>query len=696
MAGILATENNQSQIEDINKAKDLLHKDGKKVEAIDLLVAVSKTGNKDATAMLTQCLDNGEGITNENRDIVEWCVKTPEVDKRLNHAMTELFMSLKKDGRENVTVQDIKDALNIAKEQIKESSSSSEPKESSNQEEVGLMSVLKSAMSVGGKDELTLGEFMDTAMSYAKGEVPEMVMVLDKNEFDDYNKASHLEKDLEYHLPPLPLGPRIPFATPPSRTSVLKYPHQSLESFKFSALSIISRRGSTWLKSLVPTSQIQTLVLLYLYHQLSAKILWFIVPLMIFYISMTTLIVFSLQMFHGRQSLRKLRNFSNILRKFDPLINDKETETKFMWNSITPYVWFFLFILITVAVYPLCDKDWIPCSELSLIALFFAGKISSYMMYSIPDMTDVSAYKGLPDEYDDFTMYTIGLKVLTMVLYSFSDVKGLWVLCHPFLIIPLPYKLEFHISVPGILHIVILVMLVIMAGRHSWTGIYKILIPHIVCLLWWQLFTELFVHTTWYSLIRASIGWVIFITLLPLLVVYVIGVFLANFLQWFLVLDLAMKLAVTAIAIGVSSVLVLYSNIKIPQDVRKRRTYVLAVVAVVVFCLLGPMFYVNYVPPEKGAAKVKLPWERYDALCGPKARSLSTEAALQATCAEFVGETVMWKGRVMSVQVASIDNRFRALVTAMPIALRPTLRCLLGGEEEEEPQRYNNHYKVLK
>ena len=118
MAGILATENNQSQIEDINKAKDLLHKDGKKVEAIELLVAVSKTGNKDATAMLTQCLDNGEGITNENRDIVEWCVMTPEVDKRLNHAMTELFMSLKKDGRENVTVQDIKDALNIAKEQV--------------------------------------------------------------------------------------------------------------------------------------------------------------------------------------------------------------------------------------------------------------------------------------------------------------------------------------------------------------------------------------------------------------------------------------------------------------------------------------------------------------------------------------------------------------------------------------------------
>lgn len=153
--------------------------------------------------------------------------------------------------------------------------------------------------------------------------------------------------------------------------------------------------------------------------------------------------------------------------------------------------------------------------------------------------------------------------------------------------VPLPYKLEIHVSIPGILHIAIFVMLIIMAGRHSWRGIYKVVIPHIVCLLWWQLFAELFVHTTWHSLARATVGWMLFITLLPLLVVYIVGVFLVNFLQWFMVLDLATKLAVTALVVGVSSVLVLYSNVNIPQHVRKRRNHVLVVVAVVVLCLLG-------------------------------------------------------------------------------------------------------------
>lgn len=259
----------------------------------------------------------------------------------------------------------------------------------------------------------------------------------------------------------------------------------------------------------------------------------------------------------------------------------------------------------------------------------------------------------------------------------------------------MPYKLEMHISIPAILHIAIFVMLVIMAGRHSWRGIYKVLIPHLVCLLWWQMFAELFVHTTWQSLTRASIGWVIFITMLPLVFVYIVGVFFVNFLQWFLVLDLAMKLAVTAIAIGASSVIVLYSNLEIPEDVRKRRKQLLIVVALLVFCLLGPIFYVNYIPAKKGTHRgVKLTWKRYDAQCGPTARKDHTEAALQGKCGDFEGETVTWKGTVTSVKVTGVDNRFRTLVTAMPKFFRPTLRCLLGGEAEKDEQGYVILYRI--
>ena len=51
-----------------------------------------------------------------------------------------------------------------------------------------------------------------------------------------------------------------------------------------------------------------------------------------------------------------------------------------MWNSVTPYISFFIVLLATVAVFPLCDKLWIPCSELSLVALFFTGKCLPCLM----------------------------------------------------------------------------------------------------------------------------------------------------------------------------------------------------------------------------------------------------------------------------------------------------------------------------
>ena len=59
--------------------------------------------------------------------------------------------------------------------------------------------------------------------------------------------------------------------------------------------------------------------------------------------------------------------------RFDPRLDGQDAERKFMWKSATPYISFFIVLLVTVAVLPLCDKLWIPCSEMSLVALFFTG-----------------------------------------------------------------------------------------------------------------------------------------------------------------------------------------------------------------------------------------------------------------------------------------------------------------------------------
>ena len=61
-------------------------------------------------------------------------------------------------------------------------------------QDLGLMSLLTNALTVGGQDEFTLSELKDTALAYAKGEVPEVVTVLSKEDMEKYKKASTVEK----------------------------------------------------------------------------------------------------------------------------------------------------------------------------------------------------------------------------------------------------------------------------------------------------------------------------------------------------------------------------------------------------------------------------------------------------------------------------------------------------------------------
>lgn len=224
-----------------------------------------------------------------------------------------------------------------------------------------------------------------------------------------------------------------------------------------------------------------------------------------------------------------------------------------------------------------------------------------------------------------------------------------------------------------------------MAGRHSWRGIYKVLIPHLVCLLWWQLFTELFRFTSWSSLLRATVGWVIFITMLPLLFLFTIGLALAYLLQWFITLDFALKLAVTAIIVAVSSALFYYSKLEIPhgEKLERKKKPLMIAAGLVVFCLLVPIIFVNFVPSIYGSHK-PLSWEEYYEACGSKAWEGDSVniAAVQIKCNEFHGESVNWTGTVAYVKLASVENRFRRLVTFLPVFLRPTIKCLLGRAED--------------
>ena len=67
-------------------------------------------------------------------------------------------------------------------------------------------------------------------------------------------------------------------------------------------------------------------------------------------------------------------------------------------------------------------------------------------------------------------------------------------------------------------------------------------------------------------------------------------------------------------------------------------------------------------------------------------------AAVQIRCNEFQGESVNWTGIVADVKLSSVENRFRPLVTYLPRFLQPSLKCLLGEEENRGGDRYEGKF----
>ena len=107
--------------EQLSQAKELLQMSDleKKEEAVRILIDISKRGNHEATTILAKCLAAREGVTPENEDEVKWCIKTSEEEKRLQHAVEEIYNSMKKDGEDKVALQDINEALKKAKAKLR-------------------------------------------------------------------------------------------------------------------------------------------------------------------------------------------------------------------------------------------------------------------------------------------------------------------------------------------------------------------------------------------------------------------------------------------------------------------------------------------------------------------------------------------------------------------------------------------------
>lgn len=73
------------------------------------------------------------------------------------------------------------------------------------------------------------------------------------------------------------------------------------------------------------------------------------------------------------QSWENFRALTSLLTRFETGVDVEQAESNFGWNNLEPYLYFIVSVFFVIFSFPVADKGWIPCSELSTVAIFFTA-----------------------------------------------------------------------------------------------------------------------------------------------------------------------------------------------------------------------------------------------------------------------------------------------------------------------------------
>ena len=464
-------------------------------------------------------------------------------------------------------------------------------------------------------------------------------------------------------------------------------------------LETASKQGMRWLMTLIPTSQIHMLLVFFLYSLLSLNIITTVVPLFIFYMAFLTMVVCSLQMLYGRKKLEDVRAWTKMLKRFNSAVDNESAESSFTWNSLQPYWMFFVALLFCVIGFACARHDWIPCSEFNMVSIFFT----------------IASFIALSDRYDHLVLISIVLDVLASLQSVFEGFPPIPIVSHilqaitgPLIVFEVLPGINLNIGIPSLAYMIIPLLFIRMAMQRSWQGTYRVLVPHLVCFFWWQCAIMFFNHATWLGLIRGSVGWCLFIILLPLWgIVFV--VYSIVYLSQVLSVAIVMKVVATFILLTIPGLVYMIGMWKPTEMIKrvgagKRRIVKRVFLALLSVFSVIPLMYL-YVPAEVETVGSLMTWDQYKTFCSHPAWQETNMANAQIRCAHLKHVKVDWSGKVKMVRITKIENQIEALFDYLPYSLASWLQCVYGEEypkcnaTEQDPKElelckmYESHHR---
>ncbi|XP_074085911.1 wolframin isoform X2 [Macrotis lagotis] len=610
--------------------------------AVDWLILAAKQGRRESVKLLRRCLADRRGITSENEQEVKKLSSETDLERAVRKAALVMYWKLNPKKKKQVAISELLENVGQVSEQGTEKQPGPVPKSIQRQRRM-----LERLVSSETKSYVALDDFVEITKKYAKGIIPSSLFLQDD---DDDELAGKSPEDL------------------PLRLKVVKYPLHAIFEIKEYLIDMASKAGMHWLSTIVPTHHINALIFFFIISNLTIDFFAFFIPLVIFYLSFISMVICTLKIFQDSKAWENFRTLTDLLLRFEPNLDVEEAEVNFGWNHLEPYIHFLLSVFFVIFSFPIASKEWIPCSELAVISIFFT----------------VTSYLSLSTSAEPYTRRALLIEVTTGILSVLHTLPVNWhylkFLGETFFTVPLGHLIILNMSVPCFLFAYLFYLFFRMAQLRNFKGTYCYLVPYLVCFMWCELSVVIIRESSGIGLIRASIGYFLFLFALPILVVGLALMCIVQFSRWFFTLELT-KIAVTVVLCSIPLLFrwwskVNFSVVEMVKSLTKSSIVKLILVwitAIVLFC----WFYV-YRSEGMKVYNSTLTWQQYSFLCGPRAWKETNMARTQILCSHLEGHRVTWTGRFKYVRVTDIDNSAESAINMLPFFIGDWMRCLYG------------------
>ncbi|KAA0722479.1 Wolframin [Triplophysa tibetana] len=464
----------------------------------------------------------------------------------------------------------------------------------------------------------------------------------------------------------------------------LQYPLHFFIEMKEHLVDWASRAGVQWLSTIIPTQHVNALIFFFIISNLTIDLFAFAIPLLIFYLSFISMAICTLRIFQSSKGWENFRAFTALLTSFEPSLDVEQAETNFGWNNLEQYLYFMISVFFVIFTFPVADKGWIPCSELSTVAIFFT--VLSYMSLS-PSAAGYARRALLIEVASSLCILTSRLPKEMVIARMLG---------RTFTTFPLGESVVLELSVPCVLYIYLMYLFFSMARMRGFKGTYCFLVPYLVCFVWCEFSVVLLQNSTTIGLIRTCVAYFLLLFALPVLAMGLLAMLLIQLVKWFLELELT-KMLVTLAVCAVPVTLRLWTRfslsiLNVIRSITHRGPVKLILLCISTVILLSGVYIYN--AEGLKVYNSTLTWEQYGTLCGPHAWQDHGMAQTQLLCGHLEGHRVTWRGIFRRVRVAEIENGAQSVINMLPVFMGDWLRCLYGEVYPKcEPQ--NNTSQVV-